>query len=111
MSHFTRAIFLKISLSAPSSNRRSQIPPIPRGIITNNNNNNNTNNSTEPSSSPATRLPSAGDALRRTASTGKVNQLNNEKATANSIPASGLQRQISTVRRCFLKAKYKDAHR
>ncbi|CAF0935725.1 unnamed protein product [Rotaria sordida] len=82
---FMNKISSKISNAQPS-NRRPQIPPIPRII----------SNGTESSTSPLNRLPSAGEALRRNASTGRVNQSNSDKFSAHSTPPSGLQRQSST---------------
>ncbi|CAF2414911.1 unnamed protein product [Rotaria sp. Silwood2] len=85
----TAAFMNKISAKIPSaqpSNRRPQIPPISRVI----------SNGTESSTSPSNRLPSAGEALRRNASTGKFNQPNADKFSAQSTPPSGLPRQIST---------------
>ncbi|CAF1037274.1 unnamed protein product [Rotaria sp. Silwood1] len=84
----TAAFMNKLSAKFPSaqpSNRRSQIPPIPRII----------SNDTESSTSPSNRLPSAGEALRRNANTGKFNQPNSDKFSAHSTPPSGLQRQTS----------------
>ncbi|CAF0788788.1 unnamed protein product [Adineta ricciae] len=71
--------------SAPTLNRRPQIPPLPRV----------SSNSMENSSSPSNRVTSAGDALRRNPSNTKLNLLNSEKLTANSSLLLGIQRQTS----------------
>ncbi|CAF3820669.1 unnamed protein product [Rotaria magnacalcarata] len=82
---FMSKISAKISNAQPA-NRRPQIPPITRM---------GNNNSTEPSS-PSARLQSAGDAIRRTASTGKFNQPNIDKNSIHSTPPSAAQKQTST---------------
>ncbi|CAF4988014.1 unnamed protein product, partial [Rotaria socialis] len=82
---FMSKISAKISNAQPA-NRRPQIPPITR--VGN-------NNSTEPTS-PSARLQSAGDALRRTASTSKFNQPIIDKNSTHSTPPSAAQKQTST---------------
>ncbi len=54
-------------------------------------------NGTDVLTNSPTRLPSTGDALRRIASTGKLNKSNSDRINIHSSPSSGIQRQSSTV--------------
>ncbi|CAF0731656.1 unnamed protein product [Adineta steineri] len=85
----TAAFMSKISAkmtSAPASNRRAHVPPLPRV----------TSNGTENFASSSSRLPSAGEALHRLPTTGKSNQPNIERINAHVPPPVGVQRQSST---------------
>ncbi len=56
------------------------------------------NNISDTLNASSTRLPSAGDAIRRVSSTGKFNQSNSEKINIQTAP---IQRQSSTVNECL----------
>jgi len=56
------------------------------------------NNISDTSNAPSTRLPSAGDAIRRVSSTSKFNQSNSERTNIQTAP---IQRQNSTVNECL----------
>lgn len=76
-------IELWIQFSAQPSNRRANLPSLPRVV---------SNGADMSSNTNSTRLQSAGENLRRVSSTGKFNQSN----TASTTPSS-TQRQNSNV--------------
>lgn len=73
--------------SAQPSTRRTNVPMLPRVM----------SNGSDLSGNSSTRLPSAGDALRRISSTGKPALPNSERINVNTATPPGIQRQTSTV--------------
>ena len=79
--------FLSNIFSAQPSNRRTNVPSLPRVM----------SNGSDSSNNSSNRLPSAGDGIRRISSTGKFNQPTSDRANATATAPSNIQRQSSNV--------------